>query len=68
LVILCSYNPETGSRVFQPNQRELVLNRSAAAVEQIATVAMNLSGLGAEAVEAAKKVSTETLSDSSSSN
>ena len=63
VVILCTYDPETGERVFGPQHREAVMGKSAAAVE---TVAMRLSGLNDDAVDAAGKGSSETPTEGSS--
>lgn len=66
VVILCTYDPETGERVFGPQHREAVMGKSAAAVETVATVAMRLSGLNDDAVDAAGKDSSETPTEGSS--
>jgi len=68
LVIECTFDPESGEKVFNPNDRDALMAKSAAAVEQIATVAMRLSGMGEEAVDSAGKDSSPTQSDDSSLN
>jgi hypothetical protein len=68
LVIECTFDPESGERVFSPGDRDAVMAKSASAVEQIATVAMRLSGMNDEAVDEAGKGLSPTQSDASSSN
>jgi len=55
IVILCTYDPETGEKVFSDSDRDALLAKSAAAIEQIATVAMELSGLSDGANDVAGK-------------
>ena len=66
LVILCTFDPESGERVFLDGDREALLAKSAAAIEQIATVAMELSGMNDDAVDEAGKGSSSTATDASS--
>lgn len=66
LVIAACYDPETGEKVFQPQDRDALMAKSAAPIEQLAQVAMRLSGMDEEAVDAAGKGSTPTQSDASS--
>ena len=66
MVIGCTYDPETGERVFQERDRDALLAKSAAAIEQISTVAMRLSGLTPDAVAAVGKDLPSTESDASS--
>ena len=68
VVILCTYDPETGERVFSPNDREALLSKSASAIETIATVALQLSGLDDNAVDEMGKDSSPTQTDASSLN
>ena len=68
LVILCTFDPETGERVFAEGDRDALMAKSAAAVEQIATVAMELSGMTEEAVDASGKGFSPILTDASSTN
>jgi len=68
LVIHCTFDPESGEQVFRPTDRDALLAKSAAAIEQIATVAMRLSGMDEDAVDEAGKDSSPTPSDDSSSN
>ena len=68
LVIACTYDPETGERAFDEADKEMLMTKAADAVEQIAQAAMDISGLGAKAVdEAAKDFSSATPSDGSTS-
>jgi len=55
LVIHCTYDPETGERVFLESDRDALMAKSAAAIEEIATVAMRLSGMGDDAADEAGK-------------
>ena len=66
LVIACSYDPDTDERVFLPSDRDALMEKSAAPIEKIATVAMRLSGLDENAVDEAGKGSTPTQNDASS--
>jgi hypothetical protein len=66
IVIQCTFDPETGERVFLDTDREALMAKSANAVEIVATVAMRLSGMTDEAVEAAGKEYSPTQSDASS--
>lgn len=66
LVIASCYDPETGEKVFQSQDRDALMAKSAAPIEQLAQVAMRLSGMDAEAVDVSGKGSTPTLNDASS--
>lgn len=55
LVILTAHDPETGQRVFEPTDRELLNSKSGAALETIAKVAMRLSGMDDETKETIEK-------------
>ena len=66
IVIQCTFDPETGERVFLDNDRDALMSKSAGAVEEVATVAMRLSGMTDEAVEAVGKESSPTQNDASS--
>ena len=67
LVIQCTYDPETGERVFRDADRDALLAKSSAPIEQIANVAMRLSGLNDGVVDELGKDSSPTPSDDSSS-
>jgi len=68
LVILCSYDPESGERIFVPSDRDALLAKSADPIEKIALKAMALSGMSEDAVDAAGKDSSPTLTADSSLN
>ena len=68
LVIASTYDPETGERVFEESDRDALMAKSAAPIEQIATVAMRLSGLEENATDEAGKDSSPTPTEDSSSN
>jgi len=68
MVIQCTFDPETGERVFQESDREALMAKSATAIEQIANVAMELSGMNEGAVDEAGKESSPTPTEGSSTN
>lgn len=68
LVIASTYDPETGERVFEESDRDALMAKSAAPIEQIATVAMRLSGLEENATDEAGKDSSPTPTEDSSLN
>jgi hypothetical protein len=68
LVILCTFDPETGEKVFADSDRDALMSKSAAPIEQIATVAMRLSGMDEDSVDEAGKDSSSTETDASSLN
>jgi hypothetical protein len=51
LVILCTFDPDTGEQVFNEGDRDALMAKSAAAVETIASIAMKLSGMTEDAVD-----------------
>lgn len=55
VVILCTFDPETGERVFSENDREALLSKAAGAIEMLATVALGLSGMDDNAMDEAGK-------------
>lgn len=55
LVIMSTYDPETGEQVFTEEDRVALAEKSGAAIDQIVKVAMRLSGLTATAVTEAVK-------------
>ena len=55
LVIACTFDPETGEKVFQATDRDTLLTRSGKAIGQLAEVASRLSGLSDADVESAKE-------------
>jgi len=68
LVILCSFDPETGERIFQPQDREALLAKAADPIEKIAIKAMELSGMSDNSVDEAGKDSSLTPTADSSLN
>jgi hypothetical protein len=69
LILLGVYDPDTGERVFAEEDRDIVMDKSGAALETVATLVMQLSGLGEDAVDAVGKdgSSTSESSDDSTS-
>lgn len=49
IVIKTCYDPETGERLFQDEDREELMNKSGAAVEKLAQAGIRLSGMDAGA-------------------
>jgi len=66
LVVQCTYDPETGERVFFDTDRDAVMAKSSGPIELLANVAMKLSGMTDDAVAEAGKESSPTQSDASS--
>jgi len=55
VVIGCTYDPKSGERVFDWNDREALMLKSGAAIDRIAQVGLRLSGFTDEAAKAAGK-------------
>ena len=53
-VIASAYDPETGERIFSNNDRDVLMSKSASAIDRIATVGMRLSAMDAKATDDAK--------------
>lgn len=51
IVVGCVFDPATGEQVFGDEDRESVMSKSGTALDKIVTVAMRLSGFGANAVD-----------------
>lgn len=51
IVVMCTFDPETGEQVFDDGDAELVMEKNGAALERIVTVAMRLSGFSKDAVD-----------------
>lgn len=66
IVMSCTFDPETGEQVFGPEDKDNIMAKSGAALEKINTVAMRLSGFGADAIDAAGKDSSSTPKGGSS--
>jgi hypothetical protein len=68
LVISCTFDPETGEQVFDETDLPNIMSKSGAALDKITTIAMRLSGFGADAIDEAGKDSLSTQNGGSSSN
>lgn len=68
VVVTCVYDPETGEPVFTHADKDTIMSKNGAALEKINTVAMRLSGFGADAIDVAGKDSSSTQNGGSSSN
>lgn len=55
IVVMCVCDPETGQNVFTVADKDVINNKSGAALELIATKAMSLSGLTPESMEDLRK-------------
>lgn len=67
IVVMCTFDPESGEQVFTKDDAALVLEKNGAALEKIVTAAMRISGFAVEAVDKAGKDSSSTVSAVSSS-
>ena len=65
LAISTCFDPDTGQKVFEPADRDMLKTKSAAALERITSVAMTLSGLAEADVVEAEKDLDETPTDDS---
>jgi len=45
-IIECSYDPDTGERIFEPGDQDIINTKSGKALERVASVVMRLSGMG----------------------
>ena len=54
LIIASAHDPETGERVFEATDRDVLNTKSAAALERVGKVAARLSGLDKDAVSRGK--------------
>lgn len=68
MVIQCSFDPETGDRIFTEDDGDALLAKAAGPLELLALAAMRVSGMTANAVEDAGKDSPSMESDDSSTN
>jgi len=66
IVIATSFDPETGEQIFQPKDRDILLSKSASAIDRLALVGMRLSGFTKEAADEMGKGSSGTVSEDSS--
>lgn len=60
LVISSCFDPETGQKVFEPADRDMLTSKAASALQRITDVASRLSGLSEEDVKDAEKDLDET--------
>jgi hypothetical protein len=62
LVVMCAHDPETGERVFGPDDVDMLFDKSAAVMERLGEIALELSGLqnAAERMAEGKDDSTST--------
>lgn len=67
LLVTLGVVDETGSKIFEKSDISWLRNKNSQAIDRIASAIRDLSGLGDEAVESAKKNSGSTMSDGSSS-
>jgi hypothetical protein len=63
LLVGCSYDPETGERLFSEIDVPVLKQKSAAAIDRLIQVGQRLSGLTEEAVDVAAKKSSSTTKD-----
>jgi len=68
IVIATAYDSETGEQIFEPNDKDTLLAKSAIAIDRIASVGMRLSGFTQESADAAGKDSSATATEDSSLN
>jgi hypothetical protein len=54
LIIACAFDPETGEQVFDLADREVLNEKSGAALQRLADPAMRLSGLAPESLKEAE--------------
>lgn len=67
IVVMCTFDPETGEQVFTKEDADLIMEKNGAALEEIVSVAMRLSGFSKDAIDNAGKASSSTPSEGSSS-
>lgn len=67
IIVMCTFDPETGEQVFTADDKALVMDKNGSALEKIMTVAMRLSGFTQNAVDDAGKGFLSTPSGGSSS-
>lgn len=67
IIVMCTFDPETGEQVFTGDDKALVMDKNGAALEKIMSVAMRLSGFTQDAVDQAGKGFSSTPNGGSSS-
>jgi hypothetical protein len=68
IVIATSFDAETGEQIFKPSDRDVLLAKSANALDRLGSVGMRLSGFTAEAADTAGKDSSATATEDLPSN
>ncbi len=68
IVIATSFDDVSGEQIFKPSDRDILLTKSAMALDRLAQVGMRLSGFTQESADAAGKDSSVTAIADSSSN
>lgn len=48
LIVLCSYDPDTGERIFEDDDRDAIAEKAPKPHERLMTAALRLSGLAGE--------------------
>ena len=66
IVIATSFDDTTGEQIFKPSDRDVLLTKSAVALDRLAQVGMRLSGFTQESADAAGKDSSATATAGSS--
>ena len=67
VVVACAFDPKTGEAVFTEADKPELMKKASAAIERLASVGLQLSGIGKDEQDAAGKDSSSTPSDDSSS-
>ena len=67
IVVSCVHDPDSGEALFTPADKDVLMSKSSAAIESIASVGMRLSGMGNDEQDEAGKDSSLTPSEDSSS-
>lgn len=62
LIVLCSYDPETGERIFEDDDRGAIAEKAPKPHERLMNVALNLSGLAKESEDGPPSSSATTAS------
>jgi len=66
VIVCCTYDPETGERIFADEDIEWLGNKKGAVLERIGAIAFEISGIGKEAIgEAEKNSDSDTQSEDS---
>lgn len=68
IVIATCFDTESGEQIFKPADRDVLLSKSANALDKLAMVGMRLSGFTSESADSAGKDSSATATEDSSLN